>query len=328
MNNIDHCYFVVCRNGQYGAIDVRGEIVVELRYEGIWTLSEGLLGFDDGKRSGLMDAAGRVVFDQGPYAEIREFHEGRAVVRRGKKFGYIDRDFREVVPAQFEFAYEFHEGLAHVAQGKWRGYIDLQGEPAIELPPGMTGDVFSGGRGMVIARKKRGYIDRSGDLIIPIRFVNARRFRDGLAAVWLVLGKTGKAGFIDDNGEFVIDPTFKDVVDFAEGLAPASREWLDLDREEVPLYGYIDKNGEWAIEPRFESAEMFADDRAPVSTRLKFSDPHGENWGVIDRAGRFVVEPRYSLIFPYEHGLAQVADLQDRRGYINRDGDVVWAPSA
>ncbi|MFO0959752.1 MAG: WG repeat-containing protein [Isosphaeraceae bacterium] len=88
------------------------------------------------------------------------------------------------------------------------------------------------------------------------------------------------------------------------------------------------RRGEWLIEPRFEMADTFADGRAPVSTRRKFTDPPHDCWGVIDTEGRFVLEPRFHLIFPYEHGLAQVADRKDRRGYINRDGDVVWAPSA
>lgn len=324
----DRPLFPVCRKDRWGAIDVSGTVVIELKHESLWTLSEGLVGFSDGRRDGLMDTAGRIVLDRIPFDEIREFHEGRAVVRRGKKFGYIDRDFREIVPPRFDFAYEFGEGLAFVEQGKWRSYIDRRGEPAFELPKGMAGGVFAGGRAQAIVRKKQGYINRSGELVIPTRFVSAEPFREGTAAVTLSFGENGQAGFIDDQGEFVIAPTFKDTRGFGDGRASASREWLNLDREEVPKYGYIDHQGEWAIEPRFESADTFDDGRAPVSVRRKFSDPAGEHFGVIDRDGRFVVEPRYHLIFPFEHGLAQVADDQDRRGYVDRDGRVVWPPSA
>ncbi|MFO0959751.1 MAG: WG repeat-containing protein [Isosphaeraceae bacterium] len=198
--------FPVVRKGKWGAIDSRGEVVIEPRYEGLWNLSGGLLGFSDGRRGGLMDTAGRVVRDQGPYDEIREFRQGRAVVRLGKKFGYIDRDFREVVPPRFDFAYEFGDGLAFVEQGKWRGYIAPNGETLFELPAGMRGDVFSGGRAMVVARNKRGYIDRAGELVIPTRFVDGRRFSEGSAAVSLSLGQEGRVGFIDERGEFVFEP--------------------------------------------------------------------------------------------------------------------------
>ncbi len=53
-------------------------------------------------------------------------------IEQNKKWGYIDRDGKTVIPPQFEFAEEFSEGLALVQlNGKW-GFIDASGTLVID----------------------------------------------------------------------------------------------------------------------------------------------------------------------------------------------------
>lgn len=70
------------------------------------------------------------------------------------------------------------------------------------------------------------------------------------------------------------------------------------------LYGYVDDCGRTVIEPRYTSAGDFSENRAVAGTP--------EGMGIIDRTGRYVVEPVYDI-----------ADFDpDRGGYVARRGDV------
>ena len=53
-----------------------------------------------------------------------------------------------------------------------------------------------------------------------VRYLNARPYSDGLAAV-----KTENGwGFVDENGDFAIEPAFEAVGSFSEGLCAAITE--------------------------------------------------------------------------------------------------------
>lgn len=45
-------------------------------------------------------------------------------------------------------------------------------------------------------------------------------------------------------------------------------------------------------------------------------------WGLIDKTGKFVIEPKYDDITTFAEGLA-IVDLQGKSGYINRQGEIV-----
>src|SRR5258708_36387825 len=59
------------------------------------------------------------------------------VVLQDKKWGFIDKQGKIAIPAQFEYEFPFAEGLAKVTAGRGQeqsiGFIDLHGAPAV--PP-------------------------------------------------------------------------------------------------------------------------------------------------------------------------------------------------
>ena len=71
------------------------------------------------------------------------------------------------------------------------------------------------------------------------------------------------------------------------------------------LYGYINAEAEWVIAPQFDGASDFRGHYASVSMYLEgyVPDPdnYAENWentryGIIDRQGRYGLEPVYDMI--------------------------------
>ena len=111
---------------------------------------------------------------------------------------------------------------------------------------------------------QRGYVDRTGTVVIPPRYLRAYPFAaNGLARVEV---QDVGVGFIDARGAWVIAPgRFGRLGDFgADGLAPASvkvGEDASLGGAvTTPKYraGFIDARGEWVLEPVFREVFPFA----------------------------------------------------------------------
>ena len=100
------------------------------------------------------------------------------------KWGYNDKNGKEVVPFKYDSANLFSEGLAHVRLNGKYGYIDKTGKEVIPLKYDYAGP-FSEGLSLVKLNDKYGYIDKTGKEVVPLKYDNARPFSDGLADVRL-----------------------------------------------------------------------------------------------------------------------------------------------
>jgi hypothetical protein len=118
-------------------------------------------------------------------------------------------------------------------------------------------DRFSEGLAVVELHRKFGYIDSSGRLVIPLKFVDAEPFSDGLALVYTTWGMNlfgaegwdffRRAGYIDYQDKFVIGPrNTLNARDFSEGVAAFQP---GISTGQNPKWGYLDKSGKWAIKP-------------------------------------------------------------------------------
>lgn len=144
----------------------------------------------------------------------------------------------------------------------------------------------------VSINNKHGYIDKDGQVKIPLVYKYTDGFCDGLASV--LVGK--KYGFINKTGQMVIDPTFKGVGSFySENLAPAK-----IDKKS----GYIKSNGELAIEPKFKDASAFSESRAFVIEK-KFQ--------MINTNGEFI-NTQYQLTYAnsFSEGISAVQVTRER----------------
>jgi len=150
---------------------------------------------------------------------------------------------------------------------------------------------------------KFGYINKSGDMVIPPQFDRAMSFCEGLGRV----GIGDKQGYIDETGKIVIPLQFAEAYPFREGLAGAR-----IDEK----FGYIDKTGAFVIQPQFDHVEPFFEGLAAVMA--------GEKWGYIDRTGKYVVEPQFDKVWSFNDGIAPVTK-GDIHGYIDNAGKLVYS---
>jgi len=168
-----------------------------------------------------------------------------------------------------------------------------------------------------------GYIDKTGEFVIPPQFDFAGDFSEGLAAVKM----DGKTGFVDSAGRIIIPLRFEDAGPFSEKLAAVS-----LDGK----IGYIDPAGILAIPPRFNYGGVFSEGLAPVGidARLRLGPRDDERggtggfrfvrrYGYINRDGEMAIQPQFRNARSFTEGLARVTAQDNLTGYIDREGDPV-----
>ncbi len=192
----------------------------------------------------------------------------------------------------------FAEGLAGVyIKGKW-GFVDKTGNQVI---PPIFDEILNFRQDYAAARvgMRWGFINKKGNFVINPNFEGARNFSDGLAPV-----KKGELwGCIDEKGKLVIDYSFEDIKMFNNGLAPAKR---------TGKWGFIDKKGKFILDRIWLDAWEFSEDLAAVMNL--------ENqWGYINRKGKFVIEAQFDNAGSFSDGLAPVMD-DTKWGYINKKG--------
>lgn len=207
-------------------------------------------------------------------------------------------------------------------EGKW-GYIDKTGQFVI---PAAFGDVsaFSDGLAMVVVGVKRlmGYIDKSGTFIVPAQYgtysPRDSNFSEGLACV----EANGRWGFINRQGKTVIDAQFAGPSSFHDGLAVAQ-----VGEKSSTRWGYIDKTGTFAIAARFSLAWPFSEGLARVRDNAVVGVGNAE-MTFIDRTGTMVFTvPGGGWAGEFSEGLVnvQTGDRLGREawGYVDRNGK--WA---
>lgn len=143
---------------------------------------------------------------------------------------------------------------------------------------------------------------------IPLRWIEARSFHEGRAAV---KGLNGRYGFVDYRGRLICKLKWARVADFHEGMARVYDD--DLER-----YGYIDYGGELVIPCNYNSGSDFCNGLASV-------ERYGEYFA-IDEGGDKIeaeydkpIDNEYSSYEKYKGSYAQ-----DEMGYSDDDIDTIF----
>jgi hypothetical protein len=169
---------------------------------------------------------------------------------------------------------------------------------------------------------KSGYIDKTGNLVIPNNNKFLRPFSEGAARLteFKFDEKTHVESFIDEKGKTIISLPGVTAESFHEGLAVARKP----DRANGLLCAYIDKNGKTVIPFKFADAGDFSNGRAAVVVANAKPRKVGRNqfasFGFIDTTGKIVIEPQFSSVEKFSEGLALVTDFDSNTYFIDTNG--------
>jgi hypothetical protein len=214
----------VRRNNVWGAIDYQGNVVIDFKYQGQFTFSEGLAAvlLPLTNKTFYIDKQGATAFSPafGGVVSVNNtvtspFSDGYARVYGG----FLDRQGRFIQTSYAAFLGEFSEGLAWFQPSSYEktisgGYIGTTMKVAFTFPPGVPPlsmrDFHDGLAWLSYAAPgqtpKWGAVDKTGKPVIAFQFSQEPGpFSDGLAAV---LDLNGKLGYIDKTGKLVIPCQF------------------------------------------------------------------------------------------------------------------------
>jgi hypothetical protein len=150
---------------------------------------------------------------------------------------------------------------------------------------------FSEGLAVVKINNKLGYVDKKGNVIIPIEYSEAYDFKMGIARVY----KDGKYGFINPRGETIIPFIFSDADCFNNGFARVCCFYPNYSG-----YGIIDTEGNIILPFDFDDI-----DRKCFSEGLVSVSCLGD-YGYIDTQANFISECIYLDSYPFRDGIALV----------------------
>ncbi len=175
----------------------------------------------------------------------------------------------------FDYVDTFSEGLAYVCKNGLIGFIDMTGE--IVIPLGL-------------------YDNINQKTMFNMRYI----FKDGLSPAV----KNNKCGFINKSGEVVIPMKYDTVSSFCEGLAAAKKD---------NKWGFINRFGEEVIPFIYDFVQSFSEDIAVVKKDNKF--------GCIGKDGKTIIElnENYNHIEPFHEGVAVVITNRKDLPTLNRE---------
>jgi len=134
---------------------------------------------------------------------------------------------------------------------------------------------------------KVGYADLSGRMVCPPQFDDGGLFQGGLA----VVGLNGKYGYIDTHGKIAIPARYDEALPFENGLA---------------LVGYLDTMAKKRNDRLFLREDM--------------------NWGAINKAGEFILEPKFKIDFKFRNSNLFTFLKNDSMGLMETTGKVIIPP--
>ncbi len=305
--------------GKWGFLDNNGKEVVAPVYDYVYDYADGKAKVKLGEKTFWIDKDGK---ETSP-PENKE-QKGFKIFCEPGFYGYIDTKGNWFIEPQYVTAEDFSEGLAAVMTLKASDMlcdaepgdvfeIDYDWEPADqslnllglgrEMRYRRESDIFvlGGGQPDSIERPSRrlyGYIDTTGNMVIPAKFEIAFPFSGGRAYVCF----RGKWGVIDRQGNWVMMP----VLDWPS----------ELSYDDAYYGGYYGYRGERPGPNRGVGMSRYSS--------YRFSEGMGgicknNKYGFIDTTGKVIVAPVYDDIRPFSQGLAAVRH-GDKWGYIDKTG--------
>lgn len=267
--------------------------------------------------------------EENVYSEALIKYASKRCIKQSK-IGFCCDDGRVLIKPEFDYATPFYEGYALVRIGEKWGAINIEGKMVVDVSMNRD-DVKKNVEELrakyvknklvythAVKLKKLifdewdlvkfvngplvGFIDKNGDVIIPIIYQDAKGFGMGnLAAV----KKNGKWGFVDRKNNLIIPFKYDDTQGFFE-----KRAAVKLDNK----WGFIDEKGDLVVKNVYEYVFSFNEMRAIVFNRGKY--------GFIDYYGNEIVEPQYDDITNFNAGIC-VATKDSKKYYVDRWGNKI-----
>lgn len=331
----------VKKSGKWGFIDSDGELVTEQVYESVTPFENGCSYVRRNGKAMIIDRQGNAIPLE-KNLQVTGIIGHYRIVKGKKGLGLIDETSKWVLKPVFGSIQPYAgDSIFLVKKKQVYGIISREGRWICK--PGLmrVSDPSEGIR-MANENGKWGCLDEQGRWSVAPQFTRVQHFSQGLAAVKL----SGKWGYIRPDGAFAIEPVYYAAGDFSEDLAFVSGK---------DGTGYIDRSGKIVIpvhrnsagQPFHEGMALVRDPQGDcyfintIGQKLfgrSFEDASGfehgvariktnKGWGMMNKNGLIVLEPRLAKIDDFDGPLASFVQL-NFFGVVNQQGEQLIAPIA
>ncbi|MDR2920864.1 MAG: WG repeat-containing protein [Tannerella sp.] len=222
--------------------------------------------------------------------------------KQSGKWGYVDEKGKEVLPFEYDHAVSFTDGLARVLLNG--NYVSIN----------KTGQKFEtiftlhGGLRKVISDGKCGYLNNTGDVIIPCKYDQIEDFYNEQGKTVNDYAKVQigeKFGIVDKKGKEIVSCSYDEIRKSNGNMALVINDGK---------YGYFDNQTGLEVVPcKYDYGYEFSNDMALVMLNGKY--------GYIDKTGNETIPLMFGEAESFsKNGLAQVK-LNNKKKYINKKGE-------
>ena len=123
----------VRNNGKAGIINEKGEIVIPIDYDNVLDYKNDMFTAEKSNKWGIIDTENNIIIPF-EYRRIRHFEDDLALITN-KGTGYINKEQKIVIEPQnsFNLSGDFYNGLALVKKDKKYGFINKENEIVIPI---------------------------------------------------------------------------------------------------------------------------------------------------------------------------------------------------
>lgn len=230
--------------------------------------------------------------------------------RKNKKT--LKKENKQIKYNRKEELTKLYPARINTIDGRLYGYINEKGKFIIE-PKYERADNFNE-FGLAIVEEKNlvGLINTKAEYVVKPIYESISPYKEGRAIYTL----NGKMGVMDETGKSITEKTYNFINNYSEERAVVGIN----NPNGFYNYGYIDRDGNEVIIPKFLQADDFKDDVALVKIKDK-------EYGLIDKNGNIINTYKYDYVNQYGNGLMVFANSSGGPfGYINREGKEVIKP--
>ena len=234
------------KNGYYGIIDNKEQIIVPMEYDEIlitdslFYANKHQLNFifdlkgkliDKPKNDLVLRRSGRIfLHDTQSDTYFDNFNSKEGVFVSGKKL--YDVNGFLISEINYDKVYSFNEGVAIVIKftdglgtKHTCGYINKNGKEIYPVNCKSCG-LFNNGRAIIFKEGKHSIIDNTGKIIItyPEDVILGNMFENGLC----YYRQGGKCGYINTDGKIVIQPIYDSASNFKNGFAKVKKDGIEI----------------------------------------------------------------------------------------------------
>ncbi|WP_164775376.1 WG repeat-containing protein [Paenibacillus glycanilyticus] len=205
-------------NGKWGYITVNGHSLMDINYDQAGPYSNNQAWVEVNNNYLIIDNSG-IVLKEYTYEEVEgilSFSANLYLFEKDGRYGYLDNR-GIVINAIYDEASPFDNGAAFVTLKNISYFIDINGEVINFNNDYKVQEDFSEGLALVSNGNEYGYINRSGNLIIPFSKHLGSSFSEGMAFIFN--SKIMKYGYINTSGTEVINSKYDAALPFVNGLA-------------------------------------------------------------------------------------------------------------